>query len=207
MNNMNAPYIRYRARRGLTLTVAALLILGGSLRASEYQLEDYRIAWSGSMPAATHTGLLTPQSVNVSITEDGKIQFLKVVLDMDSIDVTDLKGGKRDKLMEHLRSEDFFFVEKYPTASFDLERHVDGTLYGTMTIRGISKHMALPVEVHGHPDRGWILTGSFTFNRQDFNVNYQNGGFFGVAKDKLIRDEVELNVELKVKKVGSDQGS
>ena len=197
---MKAQYILDRARRGLTLTTVLLALAGGTLNASDYELEDHRIAWSGSMPAATHTGLLSPQDLDIEITEDGKIQSLKVVLDMDSIDVTDLKGGKRDKLMGHLRSEDFFFVEKHPTASFDLEQHADGKLHGTITIRGISKPMTLPVEVHGHPDRGYILTGRFTFDRQDFEVNYQNGGLFGVAKDKLIRDEVELDIELKVKK-------
>jgi len=197
---MKIKYILDRVRTGLNLTTLLLALGGVTLNAGDYDLESHHIAWSGSMPAATHTGLLSPQEFDVEITEDGKIQSLKVVLDMDSIDVTDLEGKKRDKLMGHLRSEDFFFVEKYPTASFDLEEHADGKLHGTITIRGISSQMTLPLEVHGHPDRGWILKGKFTFNRQDFNVNYQNSGFFGVAKDKIIRDEVELDIELKVKK-------
>lgn len=148
------------------------------------------------MPASTHTGLLTPQDFALEISDKGTVESLRVVLDMDSIDVTDLEGGKRDKLMEHLRSEDFFHVEEYPTARFVMDEHRDGELLGTITIRGISKPFSIPVKVHGHVDRGWILSGTFTFDRQDFNVNYQNSGFFGVAKDKIIRDDVELDIEL-----------
>ncbi|MGC9452601.1 MAG: YceI family protein [Oceanipulchritudo sp.] len=195
---MKAQHILDRARRGLTLTTATLLLAGGSLFAGNYQLDSHTIQWSGSMPAKTHTGLLTPQSFDVSITDDGKVESLNAVLDMSSIDVTDLEGKNRKKLTKHLLSEDFFFVEKYPTAIFNLEQFEEGKLHGTITIRGVSKPVVIPVSVKGHPDRGWILTGAFTFNRQDFNVNYQNGGLFGVAKDKLIRDEVELDIEVKV---------
>lgn len=195
---MKTQTIPDRARRGLLLTIATLLLAGGPLFAGEYQLESHRIAWSGSMPAKTHSGLLTPQSLEVSITDDGQIDSLEVILDMSSINVTDLEGKSRTKLTNHLLSEDFFFVDKYPTASFSLEQFEQGQLHGTITIRGISKHIVVPVSVKGHPDRGWILSGTFTFNRQDFDVNYQNSGFFGVAKDKLIRDEVELDIELKV---------
>lgn len=186
------------ARRGLLLTAAATLLIGGPLMGADYQLEKHRIQWSGSMPAKTHTGLLTPKDFDVAITDDGKIESLKVVLDMNSIDVTDLEGKSRGKLIKHLSSEDFFFVEKHPTATFSLQQYQDGQLHGSVTIRGVSKHIAIPVTVKSHGDGGWILSGAFTFNRQDFDVNYQNGGLFGVAKDKLIRDAVELDIELVV---------
>lgn len=189
-------------RRGLWgLRLAAMaVLLTWPLEGAEFELERHHIEWSGSMPASTHTGLLTPESFAVSIAEDGTVESLDVVLDMDSIDVTDLEGGKRDKLMEHLRSEDFFYVEAYPTARFSMDEHRDGELHGEITIRGITRPFSIPVKVNGHPDRGWILSGSFTFDRQNFNVNYQNSGFFGVAKDKIIRDEVELDIELTVRK-------
>ncbi|MGC9451607.1 MAG: YceI family protein [Oceanipulchritudo sp.] len=197
---MKTQHILNRARRGLTLTLAVLALAGGTLHAADYRLEKHRIEWSGSMPAKTHTGLLTPQSFKVSITDEGMVESLDIDLDMTSIDVTDLEGKNRDKLIKHLSSEDFFFVEKYPVSSFQLEQYADGLLHGTITIRGVAKHMAIPVKVKGNSADGWVLSGRFTFNRQDFNVNYQNGGLFGVAKDKIIRDEVELNIELKVKK-------
>lgn len=185
-------------RRRILLTAAVLTLAAPMASAGQYELEKHRIAWSGSMPAATHTGLVSPESFDVAIGEDGAIESLDVVLDMNSIDVTDLEGSKREKLMKHLRSEDFFYVEKYPTARFRMDEFRDGELYGTITIRGISRDFSIPVDVRGHPDRGYILKGAFTFDRQNFDVNYQNSGFFGVAKDKIIRDEVEVDIELMV---------
>ncbi len=197
---MKTHHILNQALKGLCLTGSAVLLTGSALIGAEYELTKHRIQWSGSMPASTHTGLLTPQEFELEISEEGSVESLHVVLDMDSIEVTDLEGDKREKLMGHLRSEDFFHVEEYPTARFVMDEHRDGALHGTITIRGISEPFSIPVDVHGHEDRGWMLSGKFTFDRQDFNVNYQNSGFFGVAKDKVIRDDVELDIELTAKK-------
>ena len=117
---------------------------------------------------------------------------------MSSIDVTDLKGKKREKLTNHFLSRDFFYVKEYPTARFTLNRHEDGSLVGEIEIRGVAKPITIPVEVTGSVSEGWTLEGEFAFNRQDFNVNYQNGGILGAAKDKLIRDMIDLAIELKV---------
>lgn len=182
--------------RSLRLFAVATVLIGGALQAADYSLAQHRIQWTGSMPAKTHTGLLTPLSFEASITDQGTINSLEVVLDMTSIDVTDLKGKQRDKLTGHLRSEDFFFVETYPTAHFSLERHADGQLRGSITIRGITKLIEIPVTVTREGKKSWKLNGEFSFNRQDFNVNYQNSGFLGVAKDKIIRDLVDLKIEL-----------
>lgn len=181
------------------LATFVLTAVPSALVAKEYVLEKHRISWTGSMPAATHEGLLSPKTAKIAIDEKGQIKTLMVELDMQSIDVTDLEGSSRKKLINHLRSEDFFHVEKYPTAGFTLTSHEGDKMQGTLTIRGVSKPFTLPVKVTGHPDRGWVLTGEFSFNRQDFNVNYQNSGFFGVAKDKLISDEVKVGVSLTVK--------
>jgi len=198
MKHMNLTTAARALRLGALALTTTLLIPAMTVTGADYELKKHRIEWSGSMPASTHKGLLTPEEFSVDITDEGKVDYLKVVLDMDSINVTDLEGKKRDKLMNHLRSEDFFYVEKYPTARFVMDEHRDGYLYGTITIRGVSEQFSIPVEVRGHEDRGWMLTGAFTFDRQNFNVNYQNSGFFGVAKDKIIKDEVELDIELTV---------
>ncbi|MCH6257485.1 YceI family protein [Puniceicoccaceae bacterium K14] len=173
-------------------------ILGSASYAAEYVLKEHRIHWSGSMPASTHEGLLTPLSTVVDIDDAGVINKLEVVLDMNSIDVTDLTGKKRDKLAKHLLSRDFFYVKEHPTAKFKLDRHEDGSLVGEVEIRGVVKPITIPVEVTGSVSEGWTLEGAFAFNRQDFNVNYQNGGILGAAKDKLIRDMIDLEIELKV---------
>lgn len=167
--------------------------------AADYSLTSHQIQWTGSMPTQTHHGLLSPTDFALTIDDSGIVQSLAVTLDMTSIDVTDLEAGRmRNKLTKHLLSEDFFHVEAHPTASFSLQRHTNGRLVGTIKIRGVAQPLELPVTLTRTSDQGWNLRGTFTFNRQNFGVNYQNGGFFGAAKDKLIRDEVEVAVDLTV---------
>ncbi len=181
--------------------IVATALSTTSLAAKDYQVEKELIRWTGSMPAKTHEGLLTLKSFNVDITNEGTITALTAVVDMTKIDNTDLKGKSRKKLIAHLTSEDFFYVEKYPTATFVLSEHKDDTLYGNITIRGVSRKIALPAKVSRHPDRGWILTGAFDFNRVEFGVDYQNSGLLGLvnaAKSKLIDELIDVDVLIRI---------
>jgi polyisoprenoid-binding protein YceI len=183
----------------LSKTLFVLSAAAVSLQAADYTITDHQIAWSGSMPAATHTGTLEPRSAILEIDEAGMIEVLEVEIDMTKINVTDLKGNMRDKLTQHLESADFFDVENHPMATFKLNKHEGDTLAGTIRIRGVEQPIEIPVSLEA-TDEGYDLSGDFEFNRHDFNVKYQNKGFFGTAKDKLIRDEIKLQIKLQVSK-------
>lgn len=191
---MFTPFIRR--------SVSFLLILAGFagvLAAKEYQVVDHTIRWTGSTPVKFHTGLLSPKSSTVRINDAGKVELLEVVLDMDSINVTDMSEGRmRNKLTGHLKNDDFFNVSAFPTANFKMDRHEDGQLKGMLEIRGVKMDFAIPVEVKGDAMNGWSLAGSFTFDRQEFDVNYQSGGLLSIAKDKLLDDEIKVEIALKV---------
>ena len=190
--------------RGITL-IAALGLSVGALQAKDYVMTDHDIRWTGSMPAKTHEGLLPLKSFEADITDAGKVTALTAVVDMTAINVTDLEGKKRDKLTGHLKSDDFFHVAEYPTATFVLEEHKGDQFNGTLTIRGVSQKVTLPARVSGHPDRGWILSGNFEYDRNDFGVDYQNSGFLGfigAAKSKLIDDMIDVNVSVRLEPKG-----
>ncbi len=89
-------------------------------------------------------------------------------------------------------------LARNPTSRFTLSEHSDSGFSGELEIRGVAHPISIPLEVTGNVSEGWTLKGSFEFDRQDFNVNYQNSGFLGAAKDKLIRDEVTLDIVLVV---------
>lgn len=194
--------------RALAKGLAILAVAGLSaptLQAKDYEMTKHTIRWTGSMPAKTHEGLLPLKSLDVEITDAGKVTALKAVVDMTKINVTDLEGKKRDKLIGHLKSDDFFDVEEHPTATFVLEEHKGDKFHGTLTIRGTSKKVALPAKVSGHPDRGWILAGDFDYNRNDFDVDYQNSGLLGfmnAAKSKLIDEMIDVSVQVRLEPKG-----
>lgn len=93
-----------------------------------------------------------------------------------------------------LRSEDFFYVAKYPTLSFKSTRIVSFendmmTVEGDLTIRGITKRMSIPVRVLGVTNVGRELgtlvgfESTFAINREDFNVGQ---GWGVIGKEAMI---------------------
>lgn len=89
--------------------------------------------------------------------------------------------GKRD---DHLRSADFFDVEKFPTATIDVTSaglsDADTVhLHVQVTIKGTSRLLDLPVRVTTLDDGGIRLTASTTLNRQDFGVAGNQLGMVG----------------------------
>ncbi|HMP00667.1 MAG TPA: YceI family protein [Kiritimatiellia bacterium] len=189
--------MRNQGVKAVAVSLLAGVILGGAALAGPLTLKEHRIAWSGAMPVQAHNGTLTPKAVDLAAGADGVIERLRVVLDMTSIANEDIKKeGSRKKLEAHLRSEDFFHVEKYPEATFEMKAYDGKMLSGVLTIRGISKDITVPATFNQGGDGHWTLETDFSFNRQEFNVNYQNRGLLGTAKNKLIADEVKVKVSL-----------
>jgi polyisoprenoid-binding protein YceI len=101
----------------------------------------------------------------------------------------------------HLRSDDFFAVEKFPALTFVSSRvtRVSDEKFnvtGTLTIRGVAKEVTLPVFYLGEANDPWGNTKAgfeteLTINRRDFglmwNAALETGGF-------LVGDEVKITV-------------
>ena len=73
------------------------------------------LKWTGKeLSSKTHTGILFLKEGRINVDSNGMIEG-EVVIDMTSINVTDLEGEWKDKLAGHLKNSDFFDVEKFPT--------------------------------------------------------------------------------------------
>jgi polyisoprenoid-binding protein YceI len=116
-----------------------------------------------------------------------------------STDVAD-----RDK---HLRSEDFFSVEKYPQITF-VSTKIEpkgGDQYavtGQLTMRGVTKEITLPVTFLGEVKDPWGNTKAgfetaITLNRKDYGINWNKALDQGGV---LVGDDVQINVNLEVLK-------
>lgn len=121
----------------------------------------------------------------------------EVTIQTDSLDTRD---GKRDV---HLKAEDFFDVEQYPTLTFNnakLSQKSSGyEIVGDLTIRDVTKTVSIPVDLSGpvvSPFTGNKvigITGEITINRQDFGISWSKtmdqGGF---VVDNNVRIIVEI---------------
>jgi polyisoprenoid-binding protein YceI len=106
----------------------------------------------------------------------------------------------RDK---HLRSADFFDVEKYPTISFKTTgvKEVSGNtakVDGLLEVHGVEKPVVLDVEIHGVAKDPWgNVRASFTattkINRKDFGLNWNEVLETGQL---LVGEEVKITLEV-----------
>ena len=155
------------------------------------------IRWYGEeLTGKTHFGNLSFKEGQIEL-QDGLIIGGNFVVNMTSLSVEDLSGGAKARLEGHLRSDDFFSVDKYPEATLKITQKakVEGDvqkLYGELTIKGIK-----------HPVDFTIILGdkktaiaNLTFDRSKYNVRFRSGSFFENLGDKLILDDIRMEVSL-----------
>ena len=136
----------------------------------------------------------------------GSILFDEERPERSSVDVAikassvDTAVADRDK---HLRSTDFFAVDEFPEIRFKSQRvsrtgHDTFDVAGTLTIRGVSKPVVVPVTLLGVARDPWGteklgLEAEFALNRKDFGLNWnavvETGGF-------LVGDEVKVSLSV-----------
>ena len=155
------------------------------------------IRWYGEeLTGKTHFGNLSFKEGQIEL-QDGLIIGGNFVVNMTSLSVEDLSGGAKARLEGHLRSDDFFSVDKYPEATLKITQKakIEGDvqkLSGELTIKG-SKHAV---------DFSIILvdkktaTANLTFDRSKYNVRFRSGSFFENLGDKLILDDIRMEVSL-----------
>ena len=113
---------------------------------------------------------------------------------MNSLAVTDegMDAKGKEKLIGHLKSDDFFSVKKFPTATLTLKqvtRTQQGyKAKGDLTIKGITK----PVEVELLRTAAEGYASTLVVNRTEFDIKYGSGSFFSNLGDKAIEDNFTL---------------
>ncbi|WP_367389234.1 YceI family protein [Lewinella sp. LCG006] len=158
------------------------------------------ITWKGYKVLGSHTGTIKVNTGNLQM-EDGQLVGGSFTIDMNTINCTDLQGEYKGKLEGHLKSADFFGVEKYPTATFKITNVVSrGTpgaykISGNLTIKETTKAIRFNANI-GEENGKQIATGDIQIDRSDFDIRYGSGSFFDNLGDNTIYDEFDLSVRL-----------
>ncbi len=161
----------------------------------EIDVEKSKVVWKGYKVTGSHEGTITLKSGNL-IFDDSALTGGAFTVDMSSINVTDLEGEYKGKLEGHLKSDDFFGVEKFPTASlkFTNVKSSGKNAYevsADLTIKGKTDAITFELSVYGSK-----ATASIKVDRTKFGVKYGSANFFDGLKDKAIYDEFDLVVDL-----------
>lgn len=157
------------------------------------------IEWTGYKPTGSHTGTILIDngvfSMNGETIESGT--FL--------INMASLKDSEASERLEgHLKSADFFEVETYPTAGFEVTGFEvkDGQtiLSGNLALKDAKNNVSFPVTVNTEGDNISITSETFTIDRSKWNVKFKSKSFFSDLGEKFINDDIELKIMLKAKK-------
>ena len=161
----------------------------------EVKLKNSKIVWKGYKITGSHQGLISIKSGHIVFNKE-KLTGGEFIIDMPSITCTDLEGKYKVKLEGHLKSDDFFGVEKFPTASliFTQVKYAGENSYkarGNITIKDKTEKISFNISVYRNKANAIL-----TIDRTKFNVKYGSTSFVDGLKDKAIYDEFDLDVKL-----------
>lgn len=165
--------------------------------------ETSQVAWVGKKIGGQHNGTIAVKGGNLTLEGDA-LKNGEFTVDMTTIKVLDLTDPKYNgDLTAHLKSDDFFSAEKHGEAKFVIKsvtKRADGMFEakGPMTIKGISKDIAIPLKVE-RAGKALTATGKATLDRTKWDIKYRSGKFFPNIGDKLIKDGFDIEVEIKAK--------
>lgn len=162
------------------------------------------IVWTGYKVTGKHTGTVKIKNGNLTL-DNGVLTGGSFDIDMTSIKDTDLEGEWADKLVGHLKSDDFFGVAAHPTSKFVITRAIpqdskgNYKIIGNLTIKETTKEVKFLANV-AEAAGTVTASGKITVDRSEYNVRYGSGSFFDGLGDKTIYDEFDLQVNLVAKK-------
>lgn len=176
LGTLNPATARAQARTDKDLVVAASSAVDFTVyvkaiftlkQRGQFKQFDGQIAYDPSDPSATHLNL-TVYTASVDTNDTGHDEML--------------------------RSPDFFDVTEYPTMHFlstSVAAASNGTLIvaGDLTIRGVTRHVEVPVAVHRPGGQGAQFETTFDIDRTEFGLNgspHAGGLHLSVAKNVTI---------------------
>lgn len=171
------------------------------------------VTWTGYKPNGEHTGTFNISNGTLNGDSTG-ISAGNFTINVASITDKDLSGEDKAKLEGHLKSADFFEVDKYPTAKFEVTKVVpyatgtdssqksklqDAThlISGNLTLKDQTKNITFPAKVNITGDQ-ITATADFDIDRTEWNMNYKGPNN---PQDWFIRKEVNIKLNIIAKKM------
>jgi polyisoprenoid-binding protein YceI len=177
------------------------LLFTGQIFAQEKltaDIEKTKILWLGERITGKHTGTVKLKSGWLTLHEN-KITSGEFLIEMNTIEEDD----KNQKLTSHLKSDDFFGVEKFPESKLVLKSSTpldkgSATVSGDLTIKGITNPVEFKTSMKKAEDGTWFYS-NIIIDRTKYDVRFGSGSFFENLGDRTIFDEITFKVSLFVK--------
>ena len=177
------------------------LSIGTAVLAGNFSVDTSKsqVKWLGKKVTGEHYGTINIQEASLQLDGD-VITGGTVVIDMNSIVCEDItNAGTNERLVNHLKSDDFFSVSTFPTARLVVTKAEKSgnnhTVTGNLTIKGIT-HPVTFTAASKTTGNNLELTGKIVIDRSKYDVRFGSGSFFSNLGDNLIHDDFTLDFTL-----------
>jgi len=180
-------------------TILLSTFLGVQLFAGNYEVDNSKstVKWTGKKVTGQHNGTIDFKSGSLEV-KDNKIEGGTFKINMTTIENEDINDeSSKQKLVGHLKSDDFFSVDKYPVSTLVVKKvqHKSGNDYsftGDLTIKGVTHPVSFTAEVNIDNNR-LVSGGVIEVDRTLYDVRYGSGKFFDNLGDNMIYDTFTLD--------------
>lgn len=161
---------------------------------------DSSVEWTGRKVTGAHNGTIGIKEGNFILNE-GKVKGGTIVIDTASIKILDITDPDTNtQFAGHLASDDFFSIEKFPTATFEVlsVKEVSDSIFyleGNLTIKDIT-HIAGFEAAIEKSTNAISLTGKLVIDRTKYDIKFRSGNFFKDLGDTLIYNDFELDFNI-----------
>jgi polyisoprenoid-binding protein YceI/rhodanese-related sulfurtransferase len=167
--------------------------------------ETSSIEWVGRNPNTHHTGSL--RLIEGTMEAGADTITGRFTIDLKSMRNTSLEGDElQPVLIAHLLSDDFFWAERFPTATFALERltPISGshlttpnyTVEGTLKMMGVGVFLQFPATLTTLPDERLAAEAHFDIDRTHWNIIYGSSRFFDHLGMHVVFDLISVQLKL-----------
>jgi len=157
--------------------------------------EKSYVKWLAKKVTGSHEGYVSIKDAHLHFEND-LLSGGTIIIDMQTINCTDLEGEAKENLETHLFSNDFFGVKKFPTASLEIlkakkikKNSNKYNISATIEIKEIKKNIEFIAVLENGK-----ATAELVLDRTKFDVRYGSGSFFENLGDNLIYDDFNLSV-------------
>lgn len=166
------------------------------------------LSWEGFKAGGGHNGIMEVVHGNI-YTDNGEISGGSFTIDMESIVCYDIKNnGMNKRLVDHLKSDDFFHVDKYPYAEFRIfsvaemaPREIGDItathmVSGDLKIKETTMRISFPAEISIEGEQVTAKTSGISIDRTRWNVNAMSKSVFAELRDNYVDDEFRVKLDL-----------
>lgn len=178
-----------------TLILSLVIVL--CTFAQPYTILDSKVGWKGKAAFNAYALSGTVQLASAEFAGSAKeLSAASMLMDMRSIQ------SDNARLIQHLKSKDFFEVKRYKQAAFRMNSKLtlqEGKqeISGDLTIKDSTHPISFPVELKqegGH----WIIVGLMSIDRTQYGITFNSPTYFEKLKEQAIADEFELSFSLTI---------